>query len=59
MHRAAAGSIKHAISAMEHVRNVSLSEPSAKLRTITIAPRVIQDDGRRNLVFHGNERTGK
>jgi hypothetical protein len=59
MHRAAAGSIKHVISAMEHVRDVSLSEPSAKLRTISIAAHVIQDDGRRNLVFHGNERAGK
>ena len=59
MHRVAAGSIKIAVSTMEHVRDVSLFEPFAKLRTLAIAERVIQDDGRRNLVFYGNERTGK
>jgi hypothetical protein len=59
MHRVATGSIKIAVSAMEHVRDVSLFEPFAKLRALTIAERVIQDDGRRNLVFYGNERTGK
>ena len=56
MHSVAACSIKFAVSAVEHVRDVSLFEPFAKLRTFTIAQRVIQDDGGRNLVFHGNER---
>ena len=58
-HRFAAGSIKIAVPAMDHVRDVPLFEPFAKLRTLTIAERVIQDDGRWNLVFHSNERTGK
>jgi hypothetical protein len=59
MHRVAAGSIKFAVSAVEHVGDVSLFEPFAKLRTLAIAERVIQDDGRRNLVFYGNEGMGK
>ena len=59
MHRVAAGSIKFAVSAMEHAGDVSLFEPFAKLRTLAIAKHVIQDDGRRNLVFYGNERTDK
>ncbi len=58
MHRVAAGSIKFAVSAVEHIRDVSFFEPFAKLRTLAIAERVIQDDGRRNLLY-GNERTGK
>jgi hypothetical protein len=44
---------------VEHARDVSLFEPLAKLRTVAIAERVIQDDGRRNLFFYGNVRTGK
>ena len=55
MHRVAIGSNKIAVSAVDHVRDVSLFEAFAKLRTLTIAERVIQDDGRRNLIFHGNE----
>jgi hypothetical protein len=50
MHRIAAGSIKFALSAVEHV---SLFEPFAKLRTFAIAERVTQDDGRRSLVSFG------
>jgi hypothetical protein len=59
MHRVAAGSIKIAVSAVKHVRDVSLVEPLSKLRTLTIAERVNHDDGRRNLVFQGKERIGK
>jgi hypothetical protein len=59
MHRVAAGSIIFAVSAMVHVGDVSLLEPFAKLRTFAIAKGVIQDDGRGNLVFYGDERTGK
>ena len=44
---------------MEHAGDVSLFEPFAKLRTLAIAKHVIQDGGRRNLVFYGNERTDK
>ena len=46
MHRVV---IKFAVSAVEHVGDISLFEPFAKLRTFSIAECMIQDDGRRNL----------
>jgi hypothetical protein len=59
LHRVAAGSIKFAVSAVKHVGDVALFEAFAELRTLAIAERVIQNDGRRNLGFYGNERTGE
>ena len=48
-----------AVSAVQHARDVSFFQPFAKLRTLAIAERVIQDDGRRNLGLYGNERAGE
>ena len=59
LHRVAIGSTKIAVAAVDHIRDVSFFEPFAKLRTLAIAERVIQDDGRRNLVIYGNEGAGQ
>jgi hypothetical protein len=47
------------VPTVEHVRNVPHFEAIAKRRTLSIAQRLIQDNGRGRAIFYGNEHIGK